>query len=235
MVYIHSDSERKLPHNFDAACALYGALDQGQDIRLTSFEEVASGKLDLLISKHLFVGSTDFMMEVFKRRGKSVPPLKNPFYTNSQTTLTEAIAMLSRVQSLFIKPVHQKLFTGMVFSMETISQLNWLPGNTEVYIAEPYSHPIICEERCYVHKGMIVDIRNYAGDFAVHVDVKWVQSLLNDLSGLPVAHTLDVAVLADGQQVVVELNDMWAIGNYGMENGLYFQLLKDRYFEIMEN
>ena len=42
MVYIQSDSERKLPHHFDAACGLFGALDNGQDIRLTSMEEVKS-------------------------------------------------------------------------------------------------------------------------------------------------------------------------------------------------
>lgn len=49
MVYIQSDSERKLPHHFDAASALYGALDNAQNIRLTSFEEIQSGKFDLLI------------------------------------------------------------------------------------------------------------------------------------------------------------------------------------------
>ena len=30
MVYIQSDKERKLPHHFDAACALYGALDSSK-------------------------------------------------------------------------------------------------------------------------------------------------------------------------------------------------------------
>lgn len=29
MVYIQSDFDRKLPHHFDAACGLYGALDNG--------------------------------------------------------------------------------------------------------------------------------------------------------------------------------------------------------------
>lgn len=31
---------------------------------------------------------------------------------------------------------------------------------------------------------------------------------------------------------MVEFNDMWAIGNYGMANDLYFALLKDRWTEI---
>jgi len=28
---------------------------------------------------------------------------------------------------------------------------------------------------------------------------------------------------------------MWAIGNYGMENTLYYRMLKERYFEIVRN
>jgi hypothetical protein len=36
------------------------------------------------------------------------------------------------------------------------------------------------------------------------------------------------------ENVIIEYNDMWAIGNYGMPNDLYLQLLKDRYFEIVK-
>ena len=68
-IYIQSDSERKLPHHFDCACGLYGALDHGQDIRLTTFEEVQSGKFDNLIKSNVFIGSVEFMKEVFSRVG----------------------------------------------------------------------------------------------------------------------------------------------------------------------
>jgi hypothetical protein len=60
MIYIQSNSERTMPHHFDCATALYGAIDNCQDFRLTSFEEVNSGKFDLLIKNKLFVGSTEF-------------------------------------------------------------------------------------------------------------------------------------------------------------------------------
>ena len=69
MIYIQSNTERTLAHHFDCSCALYGAIDNAMDYRLTSFEEVASGKFDMLIKKNLFVGSTEFMREVFKRIG----------------------------------------------------------------------------------------------------------------------------------------------------------------------
>jgi hypothetical protein len=34
---------------------------------------------------------------------------------------------------------------------------------------------------------------------------------------------------------IVEFNDMYAIGNYGMPNDLYLRLLRERYFEIMRS
>ena len=46
MVYIQSNTERTLPHHFYAACDLYCAIDSSQNIRLTSMEEVQSGKFD---------------------------------------------------------------------------------------------------------------------------------------------------------------------------------------------
>lgn len=77
MIYIQSDTERKLPYHFDSACALYGAMDSALSYRLTSMEEVKSGKFDNLIKTNLFVGSTDFMREVFSRVGL----FKQIFYT----------------------------------------------------------------------------------------------------------------------------------------------------------
>ena len=49
MVYIQSNKEKTLPHHFDCACALYGAIDSGLEFRLASFEEVQEGKYDNLM------------------------------------------------------------------------------------------------------------------------------------------------------------------------------------------
>lgn len=61
MIYIQSDNERKRPHHFDAACAMFGAIESDQEYRLTSFEEVQSGKFNMLIKNNLFIGSVEFM------------------------------------------------------------------------------------------------------------------------------------------------------------------------------
>jgi hypothetical protein len=46
---------------------------------------------------------------------------------------------------------------------------------------------------------------------------------------------MDVGVTEQGRNVIIEFNDMYAIGNYGLPNDLYLRMLRERYFEIMRN
>lgn len=233
MVYIHADSERKLPQNFDAACALYGAIESVQDVRLTTMDEVALGKFDSLIKKQLFVGSVEFMLTVFARVGLTIPPLNYLMDTYTQTTIADVRKRLGNGETWFVKPLHTKLFTGMVCNAATIVQLSSYPDDVPVLIAEPFENRIVNETRCYVNNGRMIDARNYAGDFRISPNWHWVDTHLKSLNQAPSAFTIDVGVLENGRNVVIEYNDMWAIGNYGLENTEYFRLLSERYFEIM--
>ncbi|MBK7362676.1 MAG: hypothetical protein IPJ01_10310 [Micavibrio sp.] len=122
MIYIQSNTERTLPHHFDCSCALFGAIDSAMDYRLTSFEEVSSGKFDMLIKNNLFVGSVEFMREVFKRIGKN--DVRLPLNSDREhivITLEEAYIRVSEGDKLFIKPIEIKLFTGLVLEGFAIS------------------------------------------------------------------------------------------------------------------
>ena len=112
MIYIQSNKERTLPHHFDASCALYGAIDSGLDYRLTSFEEVQSGKFDLLIKSNCFVGSVEFLREVFNRVGISNPrvPL-NSDRTHHTMSIKDVRECVANGEELFVKPIEIKLFT----------------------------------------------------------------------------------------------------------------------------
>jgi hypothetical protein len=43
---------------------------------------------------------------------------------------------------------------------------------------------------------------------------------------------MDFGVLEDGSTVLVECNDGWSIGNYGLCHLKYYQMLKDRWLQI---
>jgi hypothetical protein len=235
MIYIQSNKERTFTHHFDCACALYGAIDCALDYRLTSFEEVASGKFDALIRQNLFVGSVEFMREVFKRVGlMDVRLPKNSNRHHEIITLGEAHRRVANGGRLFIKPVDIKLFTGLILDGIRYSCLEGLPDETIVMAYEPFKERIESEWRFYIHNNKIIDARNYSGDFKVVPNYSCVELVVKGNRGhFPCAYTIDVAIFPSNDNSVVEYNDMWAIGNYGMPNDMYFRVLKDRYFEIM--
>lgn len=247
MIYIQSNNERTLPHHFDCSCALYGAIDLGEDYRLTTFEEVESGKFDALIKTSLFVGSVEFMREVFKRAGKT--KVRLPMNSNRPCriiTLAEAFEIASSGHRIFIKPVEIKLFTGFVLDQSKYSCLNGLPEHTEVFCYSPFPRPIASEWRAYILENELIYCGNYAGSVYISPDYRYIRKVINQnrqsFPQFPCAYTIDMAILKDDndewgrwdENEVVEFNDMWAIGNYGMPNDLYVRALKKRYFEIMK-
>lgn len=235
MVYIQSDTDRKLPHHFDCACGLYGALDHGLEIRLTTFEEVQSGKFDNLIRDNVFIGSVEFMKEVFSRVGKT--DIRVPENSNRQhlkMTLGEA-KILSKSKNIFIKPFDIKLFTGFVLDQMVYSSISDISDDTLVMVYDVFSSTIESEWRCYIGRNRVVDIRNYSGDMFITPNKEYLESVINSNKlKFPTAYTIDIGILENGDNVVIEYNDMWAIGNYGIDNYEYFSLLKSRYFEIVK-
>jgi hypothetical protein len=235
MIYIQSDSKRKRPHHFDVSCAMFGAIENDQEYRLTSFEEVQSGKFNQLIKNNLFVGSVEFMKEAFSKINKSdVKVPKNSNREHIKMTLLQAKELAKSGKPIFIKPFDIKLFTGFVMDEITNTSISNIPDSTLVMVYDVFNSPIKSEFRCYIHRNKVVDIRNYSGDLFCSPSEDYLNSVIeeNRLS-FPISYTIDIGILNNNENVVIEFNDMWAIGNYGMPNDLYLRLLRDRYFEIV--
>lgn len=243
MIIIQSNTERTLPHHFDAACALYGAIDSAEYYRLTSFEEVYNGSMDnlLKLERNVAVGSIEFMREVFKRIGKE--NVRLPCNSNRPSeiiTLNEAHQRVVNGEKLFIKPVEPKQhgISGLILDGAKYTILNDVPGDTKFYAYEPFNKKLRSEWRVYVHRHKMIDARNYSGDYCAMFNPVYVNHVINvNKSNFPVAYTIDIGIFEGfiEDNVVIEFNDMWAIGNYGIPNDLYLQLLKDRYFQIIDN
>ncbi len=238
MVYIQSDEERKLPHHFDASCALYGAMDFAQHYRLTSFEELSSGKFNSLLKTNLFVGTVEFMNYIFNYVGKT--NFRLPYNSNRESrvmTLNEAFKLFEKGERNFIKPYNIKEFhTGTILDDLNISYFSGIDKETKVFVYEPFKYEILSEWRLYIYRGEIEDSHNYSGDFKISPCYDYAKYVINKFckkNNFPVAYTIDIGILSNNENVVIEFNDMWAIGNYGMSNFKYFKLLRERYFEIM--
>jgi len=233
MIYIQSNRERTEPHHFDAACALYGAKENCLEYRLTSYEEVDSGKFNNMIKQALFVGSTEFMQNVFSKINKVPKQIMNsdrPFKIMKLKGVRELIA---NGEKMFVKPITIKQFTGFVVDAYNISTLNEYSDETAVLVYEVLN--ILSEWRMYVYRNSIVESKNYGGDFKISPDYDFAISKIKQHSqNLPVAYTMDIGILKN-ENIIVEFNDFYAIGNYGIPNDLYLRMLRERYFEIIRS
>jgi hypothetical protein len=237
MIYIQSNKEKTLPHHFDAACAMYGAIETGREYKLVSFEEVESGKYNSLIKQNLFVGSVEFMKEVFSKVGKEntkLPRNSNREYVTMTLGNAKTFVKDSGLK-IFIKPFDIKLFTGFVLDEMVNMSIASIPDDTMVMAYKVFPDLVRTEYRCYIHRNKIADIRNYSGELFSFPDEKYIESVIeSNKADFPISYTIDIGILENGENVVVEYNDMWAIGNYGIPNDLYLRLLRDRYFEIVK-
>lgn len=235
MVYIQSDEKRTLPHHFDAACALYGAKDNCQDVRLTTFEEVASGKFDNLIRTHLFVGSQEFMDEVFRRVDKK-PTVINSDRPHVVLPMSDVRYKVENGEKLFIKPFQRKLFNGSVVDKFSISYVQNLADDFEVMVYSVLPK-ILSEWRIYILRHTICESKNYGSDFKISPDYKHIEAKIAEYKDkMPIAYTMDIGVCETSNGLrneIIEFNDFYAIGNYGIDNQLYAMMLRERYFEIM--
>lgn len=233
MIYIQKNNDG-IPHHFDCACAMYGAIELGLDYKLVSFEEVQEGKWDNLIKSNLFVGSVEFMTEVFSRVGIKQPRLP---MNNLDSFIELKLKDFVYDRPVFIKPKSVKAFTGFVVDEYSKSMLNTLDGELDIIIQEVKN--IKSEWRCYIFRGKIVDIRHYSGDLTE--DIRKIEIYYDDIvkywvDEFPETFVMDIGYFYDTDLIdVIEFNDMWAIGNYGIPNDLYVRMLKERYFDIIKN
>jgi hypothetical protein len=141
---------------------------------------------------------------------------------------------------IFIKPANGvKEFTGFVLEKgSTLHNIGMyysnVNPNTAVYTSE--SIDIVSEYRCFVHKNELVGIKHYAGDFTKFPDVFTIQSMMQKYyDESPISYTLDVGLVRDGNRfktILVEINDFWAIGGYGLDGKTYVRMLIDRFRQI---
>lgn len=135
----------------------------------------------------------------------------------------------------FIKPLTDvKLFTGFVAKSKTdfILYPELKDFNGEVMCSEPIDN-ILSEWRCYVLDKKVVNCSNYSGDPLAFPDRHKIYLLIEKFYDAPIGYSLDVCV-TNTDTILIEVNDGWALGNYGCEHNLYYKILKKRWFEIIK-
>lgn len=150
----------------------------------------------------------------------------------------------SGIGNVFVKPSKDtKAFvSGVIKSSSESTKRNVFSDYLNKY---PYENPevivftlidIISEYRVFYQKGKgIVGMKHYLGDFMVYPNNKYINDVINEVISQPLcpsAFTADFAVLKNGSTELIEFNDAWSCGSYGLDGEIYFKWLNARWQEL---
>lgn len=190
----------------------------------------------------LVFGGVSVVRDYLARLGCSPPSIDypdplHPFLGRriETTTLEDIRHRYNEAGSpVFIKPVQHKLFVGQQVSrFRDLIPTSHLDGNTPVYCVEHLE--FLSEWRLYCRDDRAVGLAHYKGDPLLLPDVRLMQRALEAYSidkDRPRACALDFGVVRGGSTLLVEVNDMIALGSYGLDPVLYSELIELRWEQI---
>lgn len=149
------------------------------------------------------------------------------------STLAEVRASTS---PLFVKPLEHKAFTGFVWQADRASRMRIVTHSDEcpVWVSEPVE--FVAEYRAMSLYRQIVGCRLYKGDWSKVPDKDIVEAGQKAMGRkAPNAFCLDWGVTADGRTLLVEMNDGYSFGHYGLSPVSYARMLSARWFQMAKD
>lgn len=243
-----SSMNMEIPHSINIANAMYGFRELGAEI-------IPYHKIDEIYE---MVSEDDIVLDyidqcniIFKKFGKE--PRVTDYPDNFERFLgrkiwTDTIDSFSSDESkwgagYFVKPVRSKAFTGKI-----ISSINDLIGcgscyeNYEVLVSEGLN--IKAEWRCFILYDEIIDVRPYGvlldprrKSYLYHYDEQILQEMLEEFKKIenrPTACSMDICLTTEGKTLLIEFNDAYALGHYGLAPILYAKFISARWSQILE-
>lgn len=139
---------------------------------------------------------------------------------------------------VFVKPTTQKLFTGFLWqgTHEHRLRIATYDDETPCWFSDPVE--FVSEYRCYVLDGQILSVCRYRGDWSVAPSKVVVEGAVKAyaLSGeAPRGYAMDFGVTDQGKTLLVEVNDGFALGNYGLVDIAYARLIEARWEELTQD
>jgi hypothetical protein len=186
------------------------------------------------------VGFVNDIHEALNKIGRPIPktmdyPEVLSSWLHRNITTSNIKDILSRNDSIFIKPVSEKLFTGFVWPIY-ISRIVNLPADTELLLSDVIEFK--SEYRVFVLDSEIIGCRHYKGDWSLALDKNLTLEAVEAMSSwseCPRAYCLDLGITDTSNCCLVEVNDAYAVGSYGLQDALYARLLEARWDELAIN
>ncbi len=221
---------------------------RGYQVEPFDREQLEAGELDtdLLedIENTIVYGSVAIVRDAVRRANRPAPPnldfpveLK-PFLGRqiSETTMRE-VRRWEHFQPerlpVHIKPRdHHKLFNGKVVSAyRDLIGLASVPSEEPLIVQEIVQ--FVSEWRASILRGRVLNIAHYKGQAMRFPNPAVILEAIEHFTQAPIGYAMDWGVTSDGRTLLVEVNDGFALGNYGVPGYLYTALIECRWRELM--
>lgn len=231
-VYIQAD-QRGMPYNINSYSAMRGFEQMGFETVLFSEPE----ELEEVSKTNIIVGGVGRIKTFLEDKGIVIEDIDYPeelraFYKRKiwASTVKELLTQ-KHTPPVFVKPKIGKLFSGFTYFTDRDLIGRVTPSqNVEIYCSEIIN--IQEEWRCFIRYGKILDIRRYSGDIGLSYDFNLVKHMVEQYAKAPNAYALDIGVTDKGDTIIVEVNDGYSLGSYGLDPLLYAKLLSARWAEM---
>lgn len=220
-----------------AVSAYLGFKGNGTEvIFFEEIEEVPRSKWNIVVAS---IEATNSYLE---RMG--LPPQKALNIPFSLTAFAdrkfwrESMGVVRRIWKdfpIFIKPdENAKAFPAGVLEDKSWLDRHLLDVKDDVptFLSEVVN--FVTEYRAYVVDGEMIGLYYYKGDFRIFPDVKVIDKAIGEYQYPPAGYSMDFGVTEDGRTLLIECNDGWSLGNYGLEASKYSRLLGKRWHELMK-
>lgn len=213
----------------------------GCEVMVFREKAMVRGQVEVSASD-LVVGGLPAVRAALRQLGHRLPEANDypdeltPFLRRRiwRTTMAGVRASLDRgTGPLFVKPRGRiKRFTGTVVRDARDWPLTTVSPSQPVWCSEVVEW--LSEHRVFIATGGVLDIRPYWGDASTSPDIDVIGRCLYALRDrAPAGFALDVGVLTDGSTTVIEMNDGFSLGRYGLAPAPYVELLAARWIELV--
>ena len=188
---------------------------------------------------NIFLGSIQFIHNALGRLKLDLPDsndyplsLRKHLKRKVWTSSINKIATNPDSWNVFVKPKTQKKkFVGrLITGTKDLISCGDLTSDTEVWVSEPIN--FVAEWRVFVRYGKIVGVRPYKGDWRASFDYKIIEEAVDSFENQPAGYALDFGLTDKKELALVEFNDGYSLGNYGLFYIDYAKLLSARWAEL---
>jgi len=232
-VFIQS-TQQGIPKSHNYYIADQGFREMGfETIPFFGMEELKDCRPDDLI-----VGGIGAVTAKLEEYGITVPEMNYPEelskYLGRRVWKTTIDKILSdeTLRPVFMKPIREKRFTGMVLRKPTdCPNMYYCKADEPVWCSDVVE--IQTEWRAFIRYGHVLDVRRYYGDWRNQFDSKTIENAVKKYISAPAGYAMDFGFTGDGRTILIEVNDGFSLGSYGLPALDYAKLLSARWCELV--